>query len=191
MSTKLRAFFGLPVPEAAKPNLVAAIERMRAAAAESRLAPRWQPPEKFHATLKFLGWIEADRVDELWSMALVFARVLPPIHAKLDQVTSFGPARRARVIVASVTDQSGVMKQLARDLEAGAEGLGVPREEREFRAHVTLARLSDPCNVSAWLTAAAFEPVPLAFRELCLYRSELSPHGGVYSVLERLPLSGV
>jgi RNA 2',3'-cyclic 3'-phosphodiesterase len=190
MSSKLRAFFGLPVPEAAKPNLVQAIERMRSAASDSRLAPRWQPAEKFHATLKFLGWVDAERIDELWSMALVFARVLPSIRAELTGVTSFGPARRARVIVAELRDPSGALTRLADTLENGAEGLGFAREERTFRPHVTLARLKDPGNVAAWLAAAELEPTSLVFPELCLYRSDLSPNGGIYTVLERLALCG-
>jgi RNA 2',3'-cyclic 3'-phosphodiesterase len=191
MSSKLRAFFGLPVPAAAQPNLSGAIERMREAARGSRLAPRWQPVDKFHTTLKFLGWVEAERIDELWSMALVFARVVPPIRAQLASVTCFGPPRRARVIVAGVSDPSGALTRLADQLESGAETLGIPREEREYRPHVTLARMTDPGNVAPWLAAAAFEPALLTFRELCLYRSDLSPNGGIYTVLERLPLSGV
>jgi|SoiMethySBSTD1v2_1073268.scaffolds.fasta_scaffold37807_2 RNA 2',3'-cyclic 3'-phosphodiesterase len=190
MSTKLRAFFGLPVPEAAKPSLAAAIERMQKSAQGTLLSPRWQPADKFHATLKFLGWVETARLDELWSMALVFARVLPPLRAELTAVKSFGPPRRARVIVAALADKSGALARLAEALETGAEGLGFAREEREFRPHVTLARLKDPGNVTPWLDAAALEPAPITFPELCLYRSDLSPNGGIYTVLERLRLSG-
>ena len=188
MSKRLRAFFGLPLPDAAKAVMTAAIERMQQAARGSRLIPRWQPAHKLHTTLKFLGWTDPERLPELWSMGLKCAQSVPAISAELGTVTAFGKARRARVVVASVTDPSGNLTRLAAALEAGAGGLGFEQEEREYRPHVTLARLKVPGNVSPWLEAAAVEPVTVLFDELCLYRSDLGPEGGVYTVLERLSL---
>jgi RNA 2',3'-cyclic 3'-phosphodiesterase len=186
---RLRAFFGLPVPEIVKPRLSEAITRMQQHARGSRLSPRWQPPEKLHITLKFLGWTDAEQLPALWAMGIERARTATPIQTELAAVTTFGPARRARVVIASVVDTDGGLGALAAGLEAGAEALGFEREAREFRAHVTLARLKNPGNVTDWLSAAAFEPVPVRFDELCLYRSDLTRDGGIYTVLERLRLN--
>jgi RNA 2',3'-cyclic 3'-phosphodiesterase len=188
VSTRVRAFFALPLPEAAKPVMTGAIQRMQEAARGSRLGPRWQPAHKLHVTLKFLGWVEPERLPELWTMGVACARGLPAIRAELGAANAFGRTRRARVVVAGVTDPGASLIRLADELEAGAAALGFEPEERAFRPHVTLARLKMPGNVAAWLEAAAIEPLPVLFDELCLYRSDLSSEGGVYTVLERLPL---
>jgi 2'-5' RNA ligase len=190
VSKRLLAFLGLPVPEAAKPPLIEAISRMRSAAHGSRLAARWQPDHKLHSTLKFLGWVDAERLPELWAMAVERARGVVAIPAELAEVTAFGSVRRARVIVASVADPTGSLYRLASALEAGAETLGFEREAREYRPHVTLARLQIPGNVGPWLEAAALAPARVEFDTLSLYRSDLSSEGGVYTVLESLPLTG-
>ena len=188
MSKRLRAFFGLPLPEAAKPVISAVIARMQDTARGSRLFPRWQPTHKLHITLKFLGWVDPERLPELWAMGARCAQNVPAIRAELDGVTAFGKVRRARVVVAGVTDPAGHLTRLAAALEAGARALGFEPEEREFRPHVTLARLKMPGNVAAWLEVAAVEPTPILFDRLCLYRSDLTPEGGVYTVLESLEL---
>jgi len=188
VSKRLRAFFGLPTPEAARPALMEAIARMQEAPRGSRLSARWQPAHKLHTTLKFLGWVDPERLPELWAMGVACARGVPAIRAELGAANAFGRPRRARVVVADVSDPTGSLTRLAEELESGAAALGFEREERAFRPHVTLARLKTPGNVTAWLEAAAMEPVPVLFDELCLYRSDLSSEGGVYTVLECLRL---
>jgi 2'-5' RNA ligase len=190
MTKRLRAFFGLPLPEAAKPAVSAAITRMQEAARGSRLITRWQPAHKLHTTIRFLGWVDPDRMPEIWAMGVEQARNAHAIRAELTAVTTFGRARRARIVVAGVTDPTESLTRLAAELELGARALGFEAEDREFRPHITLARLKTPGNVAPWLEAAALEPTPVLFDELCLYRSDLTSEGGVYTVLERLPLKG-
>jgi RNA 2',3'-cyclic 3'-phosphodiesterase len=188
VSKHLRAFFGLPLPDAAKPQLAAAIARMQEAARGSRLAPRWQPAHKLHTTLKFLGWADPERLPELWAMALDCAKELRAIQAELGPVIAFGRPRRARAVVAAVSDPGGIVTRLAATLEAGSALYGFEPESREYRPHVTLARLKVPGNVASWLEAAALEPARVIYDQLCLYRSDLSLEGGVYTVLESLSL---
>jgi RNA 2',3'-cyclic 3'-phosphodiesterase len=188
VSKRLRAFFGLPLPEAAKPAMAAAIARMQDASRGSRMAPRWQPAHKLHTTLKFLGWTDPEHLPKLWAMALECAQDLRAIEAELGPVIAFGRARRARAVVAGVSDPSGILTRLAATLEAGAAVRGFEPETREYRPHVTLARLKVPGNVASWLDAAALEATPVVYDQLCLYRSDLSSEGGVYTVLECLPL---
>jgi 2'-5' RNA ligase len=56
--------------------------------------------------------------------------------------------------------------------------------------HVSLVRLKRPGNAERVLEAARLEASPAHFDELRLYRSVLTPAGGIYSVLARWPLSG-
>lgn len=141
-------------------------------------------------TLKFLGWIPAERVDAFARVVDEQARSTQPITSRLGRVTAFPSERRARVIVAELDDPEGRVAELAARLEAAAEALGVARETRAFRPHVTFGRIKRPVDATAWLEAAELEPAPLLFRELRLYQSLLLPTGSVYQVLRSAPLEG-
>jgi 2'-5' RNA ligase len=184
----LRAFFALPLEEPARGVLAGAAKRMWRRASQSRIVSRFSGPEKYHVTLKFLGWIPPDGVDALWRLVEPLAAAAAPLSATIAELGSFGPARRARVLVAHVHDPGQRLAALAETLERAAEALGFERESRAYRPHVTLARLSRPSDVSDWLAVADFAPVAVRFDRLCLFRSVLGPNGGEYTVLREVRL---
>ncbi len=178
MSDSLRLFFALPLPEAALETLVAAQARAKAVA--SRLSPRWTKTEQMHVTLKFLGPMPADALPRLEEILATRAAAAQPFDATLSQVTAFG-GRRARVLVVELATESPVLAALATGLDEDAAALGVARETRPFRAHVTLARFKHPGDARAVIDAAEVAPVPVSCGELRLYRSELTPSGSRYT----------
>jgi RNA 2',3'-cyclic 3'-phosphodiesterase len=187
---RVRAFFALALPEPAKAALLEAQERMQRRARRTPLEPRWQPDEKLHLTLKFLAWIAPESVAPLWSGAAALARACPPIDARIVGFGAFGLERRARVVVAAISDKSALLAPLSRDLETLATEHGVPAEERAFRPHVTIARIKRPGDVRSWIEVAKLDPFDVRFDELRLYRSDPTPSGGRYTVLDRAPLGG-
>lgn len=188
MADMVRAFFALPVREADKPALLDAQRRMKRAAEESRLEPRWVAAEQLHVTLKFLGDVAAEHLPELLTLGARRAAEHGPFSPTWTEVFGFGSTRRARVLVVGVSDPDGGMAALARDVEADVEPFGVQRESRTFVPHVTLARIKRPSDATHVVESAKLEPAPAHFDELRLYRSELRREGSVYTVLGSWPL---
>ena len=189
-SGSLRAFFALPVRDADKAPILDAQRRLRRALETSRLEPRFIVAEQLHITLKFLGQVSPERVPALAAIGARRAAEHAPFTPSLSHVTAFGSPRRARVIVVGFDEPDASLEKLAADIESDVEPLGIPRETRPFVPHVSLARLKRPGDASAALESAKLAPSPAHFDELRLYRSELTPAGGVYSVLGSWPLSG-
>lgn len=177
-----RLFFALPLPEAALEAIAGAQHRARSTA--SPLAPRWTRPEQMHVTLKFLGEQPGEALPRLRAALAARARAAGPIEATVARVAAFG-GQRARILVAQVESRGGALAQLAAGLESDAAELGVERETRPFVAHVTLARFRHPGDARAVIAAAELEPTALRFTDACLYRSELTPSGSRYAVIER------
>jgi RNA 2',3'-cyclic 3'-phosphodiesterase len=190
VSNAVRAFFALPLPEAALAGLLEARARLERCAGRSRCRPRWLAPEQLHLTLQFLGGVPADRVESFAGVADELARSTPPIASRFAGVTAFPNERRARVVVVELDDAAGRLAELATRVDAAAEVLGVPPEGRAFRPHVTLARIQRACDASGWLAGAELEPARADFTELRLYRSHLLPTGSVYEVLRSARLAG-
>jgi len=99
---------------------------------------KWTRAENLHVTLKFLGEIPSDKLESI-RQAL---RGVPgewPIEVKFSWLGFFPNERRPRVLwVGMKAPQS--LPELAAAIEAALAKVGVPREEREFTPHLTLAR---------------------------------------------------
>jgi 2'-5' RNA ligase len=182
--TRVRAFIALPLT----PDAVAACGRARDAlvrrARDSHVAVRFLPDEALHLTLCFLGYVAREALAD-------FVRLLgasacgSPLSARFTHLDAFSSPKRAHVVVAELDDADGRLRALAETVARGAEELGVPRERRAFRPHVTLARLKRPSDVRDWLAHAEIEPTAAPFDEIRLYESLLRPAGARYSLLAR------
>jgi 2'-5' RNA ligase len=181
---RVRAFFALPVPEAALDALRRARDALARRAERSRVTARFLPDEALHVTLCFLGSVGGDAIPE-FVHALETCAPVSPIPASFSELGAFSSPKRARVVVAELTDREGRIAELARQISKAAEALGVSLEERAFRPHVTLARMRHPSDVRDWLAQATIDRVALEFEELRLYESLLHPQGSRYSVLAR------
>ncbi len=81
---------------------------------------------------------------------------------------------------------------LARAADAAGRRIGVAPEKREFRPHVTLARLREswpPAAIETFLRESGSRDFPeWRVRRCVLYRSELHPAGAVHAPLREWEL---
>ncbi len=183
----MRAFFAIDLPGPERRRLAEAQARMQQSV--GRVGPKWVLPAQLHVTLKFLGEVDRSVEPELVAIADAAAAETPLIATRLEAITTLGPPRRAHVIVASLLDPEGLFTRLAARLERESERLGVAREQRPFRPHVTVGRIKRPHDPSVYLGQAGLAPTDFVCRELTLYESELGPAGPTYTALHRAPFA--
>lgn len=156
---------------------------------DERLKARWVPSGNRHLTLKFIGQVAPDAVEHI-SDAL--ARVAaPPVTVALRGLHVFPSYRRPRILVATV-EPDDVLGTLHRDVEQELQEIGIPRETKSYRPHITVARLKHerPETVREFVRdkspsiAASF--VATGFR---LYESVLKPTGASYGVRSEFSLT--
>lgn len=156
----------------------------------------WTREESWHVTLKFLGEIEE-------AQARAFARAIG--SRALDTIAGemppggpliFPPRGPARVLGIGFGASPALdsVTALADEAERIARGMGVPPENREFRPHVTLARIRHPWpggKVEAWRDAAAAWSFP-GWQTRCavLYESRLGRDGATHTPLEEWSFAG-
>ena len=148
---------------------------------------RWTPAGNLHLTLKFLGDVPPDALPRLLARAQAKLAGVAPFEAALGGVGAFPSAREARVLWLGVTRGVRELAKLARKLDAAASAVGVPRDRRPYRAHLTLCRLREPGRVEIERLKAP-EEVPFRVEEVILYESRLSPGGARHIPLAHLPL---
>lgn len=179
----LRLFVAASVPPEQLEWLAGATAKLR----ERWPAARWAPPDNQHVTLKFLGATPVDRLEAVESVCRSVAAGRAPGSLRLAGLGVFPSSRRARVLWVGLEDPSGLLAELAGDLDAALEPLGYRTESRAYTAHLTLARFRDPVRIEV-LPELPEAPAPFPLGSIGLWRSHLPPRGARYEQLAKLPV---
>jgi 2'-5' RNA ligase len=185
----VRAFLALDLDAPSVRRVARTADRLRMASGAP--SARWTPPERMHVTLKFLAKLPVAAVDPFAAAVrvVVEAREAPP--ASSFRLGSLPWPARASVVVAALVDEAGGLKDLAARIEDVAGEIGLPREARRFRPHVTLARLKLPFDVRRWLPQGIGEGAGVCGgTSLTLFRSDLDASGSTYVPLARFGFAG-
>ncbi|MGE5327416.1 MAG: RNA 2',3'-cyclic phosphodiesterase [Deltaproteobacteria bacterium] len=134
----MRAFIAIDLPDAVRGGLARWQKTFGAVCRDAR----WTRPEGIHLTLKFLGEISSQQVNQV-SKALADLGAIEPIRISIRGFGFFPNARRPRVFWAGISS-SQALSALASRVEAAMETMGFAREQREYNPHLTLARFKMP-----------------------------------------------
>ena len=177
----MRLFVALDLSQPVRAAISTFCEKLRRAFP----AARWARPEGIHVTLKFIGEVNEDRVVPIQS-ALGQVHSAAPVELNFRGTGFFPNERRPRVFWVGI-EATPNLAQLASEIESHLEPLGIARETREFRPHLTLARIDETGGIEK-LHAALNQAGPQDFgaikvSEMYLYESKLGRGGAQYSRL--------
>jgi len=192
----MRLFVGIDLDPEVRARIARFLEGVRPFAPDVR----WVRPESLHVTLKFIGEQKEDRVDAI-------REELRRVEGKSMEIRfagyGFFPTPKSPRVFWIGIQSSDELAKLADAVDKTTSELGIPREERAFSPHLTLARgasgapgrrKGDRVNSDfAVLQKRLAEMAELDFgsmtaREFYLYQSQLSPAGPKYIKLEKFPL---
>ncbi len=149
---------------------------------QARLRPRLAGirlvrPEGIHLTLRFLGDTPSSQVETLRPGLAAAAAECPPAEARVAGLGTFPERGSPRVLWLELAVPPPILA-LQRACERAARTAGFEREERPFRAHLTLGRWRER------VPRPDLPPVDLGATRLdtlVLFRSDLRPDGAVYT----------
>jgi RNA 2',3'-cyclic 3'-phosphodiesterase len=181
-SHKVRAFFGLPLPEPHRRALESYLSQCVSAAPRFR----WTPVDNLHLTVRFLGHLDVAIAE---GIADRLAAASPPaFELELGGVGSFSRGRLARVVWLGLRRGEAEAGVLAAMAETESVRAGLEPEGRKFHAHLTLARARERDGAALPELPAPPTLEPWTARELVLYRSHLGRAGSVYEPLRTVSL---
>ncbi len=153
----------------------------------------WAKPENIHLTLKFLGEIDPERVEEIYGELEKSAEGISPFSLSAGGVGGFPGLKTPRVIWVGIKE-SEVLTQLQKNIDERLVELGFEKEDRPFHPHLTLCRIkSAPAGRNIGKAAAGLgHEANVVFKtdSFVLFKSELNPKGAKYSTLKRVDLKG-
>lgn len=194
----MRIFVALDLDPEIRERIQKFGETIRASAPDAR----WISGESLHVTLKFIGE-EPDAAIAQIEVALRSVQA-EPFQVTFSGTGFFPTPRAARVFWIGI-EAEDALTRLAKTIDEALAKIGIPKEDRDFRPHLTLARArggsgaparhkGDKSNrqfakLQEFLTT---HPVPdfgtMTAREFFLYRSELSSKGSQYTKIARFEL---
>jgi RNA 2',3'-cyclic 3'-phosphodiesterase len=176
-----RLFVGLDLPEPVKDRLEDALGGIAFA--------RWQSREQFHLTLRFIGEVDRHQARDVSAQLSVVHH--PGFELALSGQTGlFSKGGRPHTLWVGVSPEASVIA-LHNKIDQALVGAGIEREQRQYKPHVTLARLNRSAGpLDGFMTSAGgLASAPFRVDAFCLYESTLTQDGAVYDILERYPLA--
>lgn len=183
--TGIRCFIALPSHQDVKQ----AISIIQQKLIETGADVRWETPDKFHMTLKFLGNCEPSKLALLTAQMELLPRNVSILRVGYNKVGAFPNEQRPRVVWIGAEPDETLMR-LQRDVESLCERFGFERENRAFHPHITLGRVKGTRNMgrlTETLKSLTLEPIQSVCTHFDLMRSDLKPSGSVYTVLRSFP----
>lgn len=149
---------------------------------------KFTKPENLHLTLKFLGELPKEKVDEIREkLREVRAN---RFTAKTGEIGIFFQKRKSAIIWIKI--EGDELMQLQKTIDEKLESLGFEKEFR-FMSHMTIARIRkikvDKPTLKEKISKIKTKGIDLNINEFILFKSDLKKDGPVYSEIETYKLN--
>lgn len=170
----IRLFIALNIPDVIKSDLI----ELRNSVAGSNY--KWEPKEKIHLTLKFIGDVKENLVDPI-SGALNLIENFNEFNCAITNFGFFYRDKKPSILWAGLKIDQSIF-ELVDKIESELEKFSIKREDRKFHPHLTLLRIkNDPGeNFVNSFKNFTFEPLVFSANSISLFKSELLPQGSKY-----------
>jgi RNA 2',3'-cyclic 3'-phosphodiesterase len=188
----VRLFAGLPLPHDVAKTIVQSFAPLREKAPKAR----WVPETNLHVTLCFFGDCEERSraaLDEIFRREELHR---PAISCSLGRCGQFPPKGAPKVLwvglekgSAEAHDLWATLQRLLAPLQAAGEPLeDLPRDDRGFTPHITVARTGNAIIRQDWAEGIHVPPTSFQIEECILYQSLLDRSGARYVPQTRVSL---
>lgn len=191
---KKRLFFALNATDPLEKSFLPTYKKLRINADQRDLTVKWVPLDNYHVTVTFLGEQSTEDIPKITEILAKVCARFAPFDLKVEDMGAFSSEHDARVLWLGVQKkrQLGEFKS-ALDEELDKEHLKPSgTHEREFKPHLTFARLRNPHSVKDMISPfkrKSFGKIHVT--EIILYESEQRGAFAFYKPLARAPLSGL
>ena len=178
-----RAFIAFKLPA----DVVDSLRVLQSGLKKRGVNLRWVEPENIHLTLKFLGDVAAENLQDVRHLIGEVARRQTVFSLEAKGLGVFPTVKRARVLWSGIHGDVKRLNRLHAALDQALAVIGFEPEKRSFRGHLTLGRFKERVEgkklASMISEFGSYVSPPLAPERLVLFKSDLKPSGAVYTEL--------
>lgn len=176
----LRCFVAIEIPQ----PIQALLKNVQTRLQSKIRGASWTKSGNFHLTLKFLGDVHSETIDDVGKVIQDVADVQTPAPIAFGGIGAFPNLYRPRVLWVGVKQGASIVSRLAKAVNLALKHLGFPTDAR-FHPHLTLARLRTPMHLEPLKNMLrqydTIDRAVVNVKEITLMRSELHPNGAIYT----------
>jgi 2'-5' RNA ligase len=183
----MRLFIAFPLEASVKDELAKILADFK----PKSDAVKWVERNNLHLTSRFLGETHQDEVPKIEERLDGIAAKYEPFDSVMTRIGGFPNLRRPRVIWVGMEKNVDFMTKIATHVELAMQDIGFEAETKRFQAHLTLGRVKDPRRLeelTGYLQDYRFDPIPIRFDRLVLFKSTLTRTGPIYDRLHEAVL---
>ena len=183
--TTFRGFIAIDIN--ATPNILKFLKDITNSNADVKLVE----PQNIHITLKFLGDVQEDKINDIEQIMKDSVKEIEPFTIKLSETGVFPNQNYIRVVWIGIKDAETI-ETISRSIDERLSQLGFKKEKRGFSAHLTIGRVKTAKNKQLLLKAIEdykdFEFSTQDVNSIKLKKSDLTPKGPIYTTLKEVKL---
>jgi len=183
----VRTFIAFDTPADIRDDAV----KLQSELKKSGAGVKWEPSDKFHVTVKFLGDVVEEELGNIIAIVENTVKNQLCFDVSYEALGCFPGPGRPKVIWIGVRSLDGRLEALKDGLDSRLLPSGFEVEKRKFHPHITLGRVKTEKNLAhliPMLKNLNFEPHKAVIGEIAVIKSVLKPEGSIYSVLRTIQL---
>lgn len=181
---KIRAFLALNLHNSEKEILKADMEKVKIALNGYNV--RWENPEKFHLTIRFLGDVDEEKINTLVSTLDRLKFDFEELEFTTSKTGFFPESKYPNVVFAGLKETGTNSEYLVSSIDSILKNFGIKPDKR-FIPHITFGRFSrDKRKKMETLPELELEKQLIKFNSFSLMKSTLTPRGSIYEELFRI-----
>ena len=180
----IRLFVALKIPDEAKEKIFSYLETV------SNFSDfRWEPKEKIHLTLKFIGDVREELLQNI-SDEIEFVKQYSSFDCKISRLGFFFRNNEPRILWSNLDTHKSILS-LVNELNERLEKFDIAVEKRKFKGHLTLLRMKRRVDEEFIrnIKEINFNPIQFNTNRVALIQSYLKPGGSEYKVLKNYELN--
>jgi 2'-5' RNA ligase len=181
----IRLFIAAIIPHSILSDIIA----VRDAVFTQEAKIKWEPLDKLHLTIKFLGDTEESLLPNLYETISETAGKFAPIETAFTRFGLFYRNHKPAILWAGL-EATEDLRRLKTETEKEFARFGFEEEKRKFKPHITFARLKgyENGNKIKELCERELPHTRFFIEKIVLFKSQLRPSGSVYTALKSFEL---
>ncbi|MEG8947328.1 RNA 2',3'-cyclic phosphodiesterase [Rosettibacter firmus] len=179
----IRTFIALEIPEEALEKIV----NIKNQLINDYEKLKWEPLNKLHLTLKFLGDTEENIVPNICSEIEKLLKNYDILNLSFQKFGLFIKDKKPRILWIGLNDNDKLIK-LANEIDELISKFGYLKEKRKFTPHITLLRIKDKDEKFYKdfykLTEVEIPEINFNANKITFFKSTLLKSGSVYEPLK-------
>ncbi|HLP44667.1 MAG TPA: RNA 2',3'-cyclic phosphodiesterase [Candidatus Deferrimicrobium sp.] len=153
---------------------------------------KWTTRENLHVTLKFIGEVSDEKCKQIEKLLADAEFNTGAIDINICGCGKFGKGPDMNIFWTGLA-KNRQLEDMFNRIENTLQKAGIPKEERQFKPHITVARNKKRFNFKSFFELIDQNNDRLisgtTITHFQLFTSQLTPQGPIYTILKEIPVN--